>query len=501
MRDGFSLIRDLTEECITYSTNGTMIAILRQIPSGQVILSVYDAVRHEHMHDTHLPSEDTPCGLWTHGESLRLAAFNATTTRRTGPKSITVWEVGFTAGATMTVVETLSAPESITFSMSRHLRFPQFTIYPPSPSAPLPVALTSYEDTLVWDARNSKILLRQDDGHFQNITFSPDGQFVASVTATSEVYIWKYSPTGYALHGKLVSGLARGSIPLFSPNGESVIVFGSSTISLWHTKNLTTPLPHNFVDPPHRAGRFLLEILPNRSLAAVMRHEGRTVTLLDIRSGALQLTIDTGMRGLGLGLTEDAVVVIGEGKATTWSLSGGTCFPGTTMNIADSTRTIVLSELSESNPVGAALISPGFRYIIVSEYSEYYLHSATAGEFISKFSSKFGIFWFTPDGHHIGDFLSHNRADIWQITTEGTVELSAEGIDIGEGRWGCPYIPSRGYRIAANGWVFDRSGRRLLILPPLWRSQLPFQERKWSGQFLGLLQEGLPEPVIIDLEP
>ena len=193
--------------------------------------------------------------------------------------------------------------------------------------------------------------------------------------------------------------------------------------------------------------------------------------------------------------------MIGEGKATTWKLPGRTFPPGATMDIADSTQTIFLPGSDRGGFRVAALISPDFGYIIVSASPlEYQIHSAITGESFGNFSSQRGHIWSIPDGHHIGDLHFDDDAEIWKITAEGTAELSARGIDISEGRWGCPYAPSRGYRIA-DGWVFGRSRRRLLILPPLWRSQSVFQERKWSGQFLGLLRGALPEPVIIDLEP
>ena len=232
---------DLRQEYITYSTNGTMIAILRQDSQGQVILSVYDAVRHKHMHDTYLPNMGTPYGLWNHGECV--VAISGTVSRAE-PMIITVWEVGFTPGATITAVETFFIPENVTSSGPGRFYIPHFTIYPPSRSAPLPVTFTSREGVLVWDARNSKTLLhRQDVRTLGHVSFSLDGGYVACLTTGLRVYIWKYSPMGCVLHGKLVSGLHYFSSPLFSPNGESVITFGGFTISLWHTRNLTTPPP------------------------------------------------------------------------------------------------------------------------------------------------------------------------------------------------------------------------------------------------------------------
>ena len=484
------------KDYITYSTNGKEIAILHLSGLEQVTLSIYDAARHKHMHDVHIASGVTPCGIWTHRGSLRLAV-SRITPGGTGPMSITIWEVGFTPGATKTAVETLSIP-----SGPCQFRSLESIIYPPLPSAPIPVTLISHDDVLVWDARNSQSLLHfQDPNPSCNMNFSSDGRFVAGSTSGSGVRIWKYSPAGYLLHGMLPSDPADNTIPLLSSDGESVIVFvfGDSAFNLWHAKNFTIPFSDSSFG---YTSRFLLEIFPNRLLAAVMRFLGSRVTLFDISSGALQLTIDAGMRVEGLGVTEDAVVVIGEGKATTWRLPWGTLLPGTTMNIADSTRTIFLSGSRQIGPGVTALISPDLRYIIVeANRFEYQIHSATTGKPFGNFSSKRKLIWFTPDGHHIGNLLDGGKADIWRITTEGTLELSTRGIDVDEGLWGCPYIPSRGYRIARDGWVFGPSGMRLLILPPLWRSNTTVEGWKWSGKIFGLLQGVLPEPVVIDTGP
>ena len=110
------------------------------------------------------------------------------------------------------------------------------------------------------------------------------------------------------------------------------------------------------------------------------------------------------------------------------------------------------------------------------------------------------IIWFTPNGHNIVEVRDENKGGVRKITAEGDVG-SATIIDIGEEQWGCPHKSFRGYRIAGGGWVFGPNQKRLLILPPLWRAQLRRDDRKWNGQFLALLHGGLPEPVVIDLEP
>ena len=495
---------------IAYSTNGKMVAVLHQnFRASYITISIYDVASHNYTHDVHPTSNAFPCGLWTHGESLRFATTNATTAdpEVAGPMSITIWEVGFTPGAIKTEVETFFIPESIKFSGPRSVRFPQFMIYPKSPSAPLPVILihhtSSCNDVLVWDARNSKILLHcQDIKPFSKMAFSSDGRFIAGSTIGSGVHIWKYSPAGYVLHGKLPSPThTRNTRFLFSPNGESVIIFGGSMANLLHTKNLATPLSDSFVDPPRKTNHFLLEFLPDRPLAAVARHDGRTVTLIDTESGAPQLTIDAGVGAKGLGVGEDTIVVIGDREVITWKLPGRGFPPGVTMSVVNSTQKIVLNS-HQGWKAMSGLISPDFRYIVAMvDLRTWHVYSATTGDFLGDFLSGNTGLWFTPDGHNIGDVIAENKATIWKIATEGAVEMLSSNVDIEQGQWGCPYNSSCGYRITDDGWVIGPGGKRLLILPPLWRSQSVAKEWKWSGKFLALLHGVLPEPVVIDFKP
>ena len=303
------------------------------------------------------------------------------------------------------------------------------------------------------------------------------------------------------LQGKLGSFTPTNtSTLLFSPNGDSVIIFDGSVVHLWHTENPIIPLSDSPVDPPHRIPHFFLEFLSNGSLATVVRHGDSIVTLLDISSGAPQLTIDAGMGAMGLGMTEDTIIMIGESKATTWKLPGRSHLPGVTMNVADSTRTIPFSNSSKNTWGG--FISSDFRRIAVRVSTTMWtIKDAATGGHIGVFFAKNTGVWFTPDSNNIGELTDGNEAKIWEIPPKGLVESFTTVTDIEQEQWGCPYRSSHGYRIADDGWVFGPSGQRLLILPPLWRLQSDARERKWNGQFLALLNGALPEPVLIDLEP
>ena len=61
-----------------------------------------------------------------------------------------------------------------------------------------------------------------------------------------------------------------------------------------------------------------------------------------------------------------------------------------------------------------------------------------------------------------------------------------------------PWRSSRGCTVTDDGWILDPEGKRLFWLPPDWRSH-ERGARVWSGQYLVLLHNRLPKPVILEL--
>ena len=218
------------------------------------------------------------------------------------------------------------------------------------------------------------------------------------------------------------------------------------------------------------------------------------MTLLDLESGVSQLTINTGMEVLGIGVTEDTVVAISDEKATTWKLPGGSFHPGAITNVVDSVQTIDIG-VEERHSLEAALISPDSRYIIVEWGCGSHLHSATTGELLHSFGAPGSGLWFTPDSHNVG--FATSRC-LLNITTQCDLQIGATvEVDIHQEKYGCPYTSSD-YQVTHDGWVLGSNKERLLILPPLWRSDMLW--RMWNGQFLALLHGVLPEPVILEFQ-
>ena len=359
---------------------------------------------------------------------------------------------------------------------------------------------------MVWGARNSVSLLHETSASwYPGMTLSSDGRFPACSTTGPGTHLWKESPTGYTLIGKLPSN-ARRSIPLLSPNGESIITFGGPTIQLWHTKAFTTPssiLAHI----PHFAEDFILEFVPDRKLAVVARPEEKTVTVLDLESGLPQLIIDASMEVYGFRVVEKTVVVIGDGRIITWNLPEGNSLPLTRVGVESSIRITYFRNEPQDDattvPASLDLHHIAFlrrdpRYL---ERQTLHVYCSLTGRLIHALRDtqvrslwfplgKNGI-WYATDDHVVRNrVIGSQSGPKWKVSMTNIEYLLSQ----------CPWRSSRGYEVMYDsGWLIGPDGKQLFMLPPPWRSYAT--QRVWDGQFLALLHGSLPQPVILDLAP
>ena len=484
------------QPCILYSIDGKMVGVLYCYQTTTII-SIYDLVSGVYMHDVY-HHQDTSSShplrlysIWTHGESIRFATAPGGTT-------INIWEVGFAAGATCTKVETLSVPRD---SIKRDPFFKPITqvatpnkFLPASCRDPFTIAQLMH-GLLVWVGSDVGVVKDHQ------MTFSSDGRFFACSTAGSEVYFWKMTSIGYTLQGKLVLNL-RCSSPLLSPNGHSAIVFDGSMIRLWPTKGITTP-SSILARAPRQNKNFIVEFLASRPLAAIARQADNTVAVIDIKSGLPQLTIHAGMQVHGLVVIENAVVVIGSKKITTWNLPSGNFPPDARMDISDSARTVTFDgDLQTNCEIIAASVSSDFRYLALillgrSGIRNLCVYNASTGRFLSNVVVEGSVLWFAPDGRDIW-CIGGNEAEMLTVT-RGWLDRTTPAVGIDNLPRECPWRPSHGYRDANDGWILCPRGRRLLILSPHGRSNA--EGRVWNGNFLALQHGVLPDgPIILELE-
>jgi len=479
-----------------HSVDGRMVGVFyRYRDDADITILIFDVASGVCV-DSHSINGDIPLSndIWTYGGSLRFATGGATT--------ITIWEVGFTSGASPTKVETLTAPEPHLRTNHNERRTDDARFLP----APFRLALAFFNRVVVWDVRNSKYLLHHTGtASYPKMTFSSDGRFFACSTAGSEVYLWKESPTGYILHGILATSADRPS-PLLSPNGESIAVFGDRTIRLWRTRGFIAPPSSISTQAPQRTRNFVLDFSSDGALAATARQRDNTVTVLDLGSGAPQLTIDASMGVCGLGVTGNTVVVIGDRKAITWNLSAGDFAFGTRVGLEDSSRTINLRDCDQRfGCILGASISTDSGHIAFTVQNDFldvflYIDNISTGKDLGWGHTRGHIPRFSPDGCDIWCANRGGEVEVWRVDGgQKALECLEQTVDIEDPPEGSPWGSSRGYRVTNDWWILGPDGKRLLMLPPPWQSDAV--QRVWKGQFLALLHGGLSEPVILELDP
>ena len=482
---------------ITYSANGRMVGVFCWYRGGTgITILIFDVASgvcvHSYSINDGIPlSKDT----WTYGGSLRFATADA--------MSITIWEVGFTSGAALRQVETLHAPDldprkfHLTNTNGRVERVRFLT-------APYRLALFSEGKVMVWDFRNSKRLLHHTDTRDSpKMSFSSDGRLFACSTAGSDVHLWKESPTGYILHGKLATN-AGGPSPLLSRNGESIVVFGDRTIRLWRTKSFTAPPSSMFTRDPQRVENFILDFSPNGMLAVIARRGDSTATVLNLKSGDPLLTIDASTKIYGLGVIGDTAVVMGDWKAITWNLPAGEFVPDARVGPKESSRTIVfdskylftlgVSISSDSHHIALTLHDDKTRNNFLCIYS------ASTGKALGLEVTRGHTPWFSPDGRDVWCANGSGEAEVWRVGGgQKVLERLEQTVDIEDPPEGYPWGSSLGYRVTDDWWILGPDRKRLLMLPPAWQSEAV--RRIWKGQFLALIHGELPEPVVMELDP
>ena len=503
----------LSNHSIAHSVNGGIVGVFHwDFKINAINIFIYDASSGACIH-SHTVSIDIPLSynietsddIWTHGESFRFATAH--------PATVTIWEVGFTSGATCKEVETLRIPVDLVYedlTQDTHGR-------PHSPDSfahtfghMILLAYRVGKRIWIWDVRNSKYLLDWEDpepygsGFFE---FFSDGRFFVCAANASTGYIWKESPTGYVLHRILPSGdLSYGS--LLSPNGESMITCWDLVIKLWRTREITaSPSGASTVVHQHLHDS-VLDFSPDGKLAVVAAHGGDTVVVLNLESGVPQLTINSDMKVRGLRVIGNTVVVMGMmewshySKVISWNLPAGEYVPDDGVDCKDSARTV---DLGGPGDVSGATISSDCRYVAVTtRYSgDPALHTycaSTGGHLHTvETSNGYNIPWFTPDGSHVWCVTYDGEAEAWRVGERGRLERLELAAEIEHPPEGYPWRSSRGYRITDDWWILSPDGKRLLMLPPHWRSY-PVH-KVWKGKFLALLDRALPEPVILEMEP
>jgi hypothetical protein len=484
-----------------YSVDGKVIAVA-YIDSGSTTdttvtgISTYNLLSGIHIYSHPVSEGRIVAPIWTHGECLRFVTVK--------PRSITIWEVGFTSIHTLAEIESLPAPDDVGSEESLFL---------PTRSR---FAFILRETILVWDSQDSKLLLNfMGDKRPRGISFSSDGRFLACGTIGQEINLWKDSPTGYVLHRQLVSSIDKekaswffpkeDTIPLLSPNGESIITSKYSETQLWRTTDPAIP-PSSVPTQPTERTEFVLGFSPDKSFIAIARLGDNIATILDLKSGDPRLIIDTSTKICCLGVTGSIVIVVGDGKIITWDLPAGDRVLDARADVNDNVRTVMFNHPAPPpTQLHAASISPDFSHVVITrgEGECLDIYDISTGKHLVGTNAQdgYGIPWFTQDGRELWS-ARDLPVEGWNIIrNENSDVIGLDPFDSESDVYpsgGYPWISSDDHYVTDSGWIFNSRKKRLMWLPHRWRKF----ERYWiwNGQFLGLLDPGLSEPVILELE-
>ena len=457
----------------TYSECETMIGslfgmtiIIHNILSGLCIYS-------------HSTQQSIVKTIWTHDKYLQFATVE--------PESITMWQISFPSSHEPMKVGSLSTPDN--FNSYELVLLPTLSRF----------AFILGGEVLVWDAKHHQVLLHSADVvNPRALSFSPNGRFFVCGTENNEVCVWKESAAGYLSCQQFISGYDE-TTPLISPSGESILLPSENVLQLWHT---TSCLPTLSMHTSEGLW-FFIEFSPDETLVAVTERLSCSVAVLETKSGKPWLIIDTGTKACGLRMTEDKIIVVGDGQIVTWGLPGRNC-AFNKRNISDSIQTTIFRH---SVPVESliASISPNLNYVAfqgVEDYSgDLYIYNTHSGVQLVRIEADGGFPGFTPDSCVVWCAKIDDQVLHWEIVEENGsniiyLEKLGEYVKLLSG---LPWLSPDGHQVSNDGWVVCSNGKHLLWLPHQWRQDLKMQ-RKWNGKFLAVWNLNSTEPFILKLE-
>jgi hypothetical protein len=403
-----------------------------------------------------------------------------------------MWQVNFSSDLAPTETGSLSTPENFSFEelvlLPTHFKF----------------AFICNEEVLVWDAQHHKFLLHSTDVESPRaMCFSSNGHFFACGTKDREFHIWKKSPTGYLPHQKFVSYFGK-TTPLISPNGEIVISSNSGALQLLHTTSSAISPPSISTQTFQSDEWLFVEFSPDKSLVAVTRRLSSIVTVLGIKSGNPWFVIDTDTKNCGLRVTEDKVIVVGDGKIVTWDISVRDSTSTTGRDITNSVQTTTFKHSTSITSLFAS-ISPDLNYVAFGtqqagtseDLSIYNMHT---GEKLAVAISDGVLVGFTPSGHEVWCAIESGEVDRWEIIQKNGshgIELKKLKEDVEP--QGLLWLSPHGYKITDDGWILCSSGKLLLWLPNHLKPDVMIQ-KNWGGKYLAVWNSDSSEPCILELD-
>jgi len=302
---------------------GSICTIFEDGRPGNWTVQIFDTASATALAYDMLQSSDKPY-LWAHSESFWVMATTQVTaarvtkgvqgmrsmpwiTRRVGSviqAQPSGWMISiFEVGSTLTKIN----------SFPVHLGKGNITINSFSPITYHTSISTSIPEHhhLIFDIRNSKLLLEEAGSEFSFHSFSSDGSyFIAS--SEGGIHIWKYNSGCYTLWGNFSCQEHRSYLQL-SPTSLSILSSFQNILKVWRLDDLPVPLSTS----PHKQHIILSH---HGAYVATVYHNKNTITITNL-SENLYESIETDMKVEGLFLTGNILLAVGHQKIVAWLLT------------------------------------------------------------------------------------------------------------------------------------------------------------------------------------
>ena len=414
---------------------------------------------------------------WSHGDTLQLAM-----TSQTNEKCIVnIYELKPTSTPPLHMLSSFSIPYH-----DGYFYFSPISFH---------ISFVTPEEVIIYNTQDSKLLL-QATTQGSTGQFSPDGQFFACRGLEGEIHIWQNTPTSYMLWRSLRSQLPFHHFS-WSPT-LSISCWGYKVIQLLDLDSNPSALPPNKIEPlPIHQGH-LVAYSANWLHIATLRKHDNIIKVLDCHSGILHQSTDTNMEIWCIEFVGNTIFAIGGCGLFSWDLESG--------------RTAYSTHGIKSNAINCSTLSHDCSQIAFTESNCVFLYDIKSQMVASrKFPGVVDSIKFSPDGYQLLVICGNHWCFFVELEELGIWESIEKGLPEGQSILGSPSSEedkqlmfnssSQGcHHNFATGWVLNSQGRKLMWLPVSWRT-MQWENVRWDGNFLALLHEHHPEPIIIEFQP
>ena len=324
----------------------------------------------------------------------------------------------------------------------------------------------------IFDIQDSKLLLQTRVALGYTPLpgkFSPDGCFFACEQSQGEILVWQNAPTGYVPWRSLRLRFSPNGYS-WSPTSMSILCWTKRGIWLLDLGNHPSYSLPDEVQPPNQYGQHLVAYSADRAyVATVLRHCG-VVTVINCHTGASWQFTDTGMEIQDIRIVDNTIFVVDKHKLLGWAIEKNMEIGG-----APSARRVTVDEtLTINGGEKVSILSHDCLQIAFIKLDEISVYNVKTQQTIHRYMDySIADIRFSPDGLHL--WFYHSDYGYTVVGLEGAERSWGYKRVIQGGKKDGQILFNHtspcGYHVGLHAkWVTDSSSRKLLWLPPSWRT-------------------------------